>query len=258
MNEHALYTVQVMHRRLFPVIYRFVYRVFYLLLDIDRLDSLGQMRWLSHNRFNLLSFRDRDHGPRDGSPLRSWLERLLQQQGIDLECGRVRLLCMPRVLGFGFNPISLWYCEHRDGSLRAVLVEVNNTFGGHHFYLLSREGAPMEYTASHQKKKIFHVSPLMDMGSDYAFRLSEPAETVSLGIQVFFPRETGLQAELMQVATLTGTRQPFTDRALLGQCLRMPLMTLKVVAAIHWQALKIWLRGARFFRDPGEPSHRVS
>lgn len=258
MNAHALYAAEVMHRRLFPVVYHFVYRVFYLLLDIDRLHELKTLRLFSRNRFNLFSFRDRDYGPRDGSALRPWIDALLNEHGITLNGGRVRLLCMPRLLGFGFNPISLWYCEHSDGRLRAVLAEVNNTFGGHHFYLLSHQGAPMEYSAPHRKKKIFHVSPLMDLGSDYDFKLTEPTQSVALGIHVSFPQSPGAEAELMSVATLTGQQQPLTAGTLFRQFLQMPLMTLKVVAAIHWQALKIWLRGGKFYKDPGLPSQRVS
>ena len=141
-NLSCLYVSRVMHRRLFPVDYRFQYRVFSLLLDLDHLtETCGKLRLLSLDRFNLLSFRQRDHGPRDGSSLKAWAQRLLSEREIHLEGGKILLLSFPRLLGYGFNPLSLWYCLHRDGSLRALICEVNNTFGEHHFYLRSARSA---------------------------------------------------------------------------------------------------------------------
>jgi uncharacterized protein len=244
-----------MHLRQTPVRYQFFYRVFYLLLDIDRL-AQSSTRLFSHNRWNLLSFYDRDHGPRDGSPLRPWLERLLGRQGIDLAGGRIRLLCLPRILGFGFNPISIYYCQHRDGSLRAILCEVRNTFGESHCYLLDRKGQAMHYTEALHKAKAFHVSPLISMDGEYRFRFSVPAERFRVLIRLFQP-DCG-QRRLLMSASLQGERQSLNDRNLLRQLLAMPLMTLKVVTAIHWQALKIWLRGASFHRKPAPPTQEVS
>jgi hypothetical protein len=266
-----LYPAQVMHRRLVPPLYRFVYRLFYLLLDIDRIGELAsRLRFFSHNRFNLLSFHDRDHG--DGQPggLRAWVERLLEARGIQLEGGRIRLLALPRVLGFVFNPISLFYCEHRDGGLRAVIAEVRNTFGERHCYILApgrapgglapgfapgglaSSGAALPYNQPHEKDKRFHVSPLFDMVGRYRFTLSEPGETIRVLIH-----ETREGVPILD-ATLAGERHAITDRALFGQVCRMPWMTLKVVAGIHWEALKIWLRGARYVPKPPPPIDEVS
>ncbi len=253
-SPHALYTCRVTHHRLTPMLYKFAYRTFYMLFDLDWLPQLRTHRVLSYNRFNLFSFYDRDHGPRDGSPLRPWIEKLLREHGIELQRGRIRLLAMPRVLGYGFNPIALWYCEHRDRTLRAILVEVNNTHGDHHFYLLHRNGAPMDYAAPHRKAKLLHVSPLMDMRSEYRFRITEPQEILSLLIETYNPTPQ----DLMHVATLTGERQALSDTKLLRQFFRLPLMTLKVTSAIHWQALRIWAKGAKFQKDPGPPAQRVS
>lgn len=246
-----------MHLRQYPVRYRFLYRVFYLLLDIDRLPQIAaRLRFFSHNRWNLLGFHDRDHGPCDGTALRPWLERLLGEKGIELEGGRIRLLCMPRIVGYVFNPISLFYCEHRDGSLRAILCEVRNTFGERHCYLLSRDGIPMGYDAPHRKTKIFHVSPLIGMGGEYRFRFSAPAARFRVLIRLF--QQQAGQTRLLMAASLQGQRRPLTDGALLRQLVQMPLMTFRVVAAIHWQALKIWLRGASFFSKPAPPVQEVS
>lgn len=252
MNEAAvLYPARVMHRRLIAPLYRFVYRVFYVLVDIDRLDELHAGRRLfSRNRWNLLSLHDRDHG--DGKGLRAWAERILGRGGVDLDGGRIRLLVMPRVLGFSFNPISLWYCEHRDGGLRAVIAEVNNTFGEKHSYLLASGGAPMPYEREHAKDKVFHVSPLLDMVGRYQFRLDEPGERLRVLIH-----ETREGLPILD-ATLAGERRALTDGAILRQVLVMPLQMFKVIAAIHWQALKIWLRGAKFHRAPPPPMQEVT
>lgn len=253
MDAGYLYPARVMHRRLVAPLYRFVYRVFYLLLDIDRIDELPrQLKFFSRNRFNLLSFHDRDYGDgRPGGP-RAWAEGLLTRHGVRIEGGRIRLLTLPRLLGFAFNPISLWYCEHRDGSLRAVIAEVRNTFGERHSYVLASGGAPMPYDMPMEKDKRFHVSPFFDMVGHYRFTLAEPGETLRVLIH-----ETRDGVPILD-ATVAGERKALTDAALVGQVLRMPGMTLKVVAGIHWEALKIWLRGAAYVPKPPPPVDGVS
>jgi DUF1365 family protein len=255
MSEAAgfLYPSRVMHRRLVAPLYRFVYRLFHVLVDVDRLGELhARLRLFSHNRFNLVSFHDRDHGGGAAGGLRAWAEQMLAAEGVRLDGGRIRLLCLPRILGFGFNPIAIWYCEHRDGTLRAVIAEVRNTFGERHSYLLASGGRPMAYEGPHEKDKCFHVSPFMDLVGRYAFRFSAPAETVRVLIH-----ETREGAPLLD-ATLAGERRALTDGALLAQVALMPWMTLKVVAGIHWEALKLWLRGARFHRKPEPPALEVT
>lgn len=245
----SLYPSRVMHRRLVAPLYRFVYRLFYLLLDVDRIGELDRtLRLFSHNRFNLVSFHDRDHGGGEPGGLRAWAERMLAAEGVRLDGGRIRLLCLPRLLGFAFNPIAVWYCEHRDGSLCAVIVEVRNTFGERHSYLIASGGRPLTYEGPHEKEKCFHVSPFMDLAGGYSFRFSEPGETVRVLIH-----ETRAGAPLLD-ATLAGERAALTDGRLLAQVAAMPWMTLKVVVGIHWEALKLWLRGARFHRKPEPPA----
>ena len=248
----CLYSCRVMHRRRVAPLYRFVYRVFYLLLDIDRIDEAARgTRLFSHNRFNLLAFHDRDHGDRSGR-LRPWAEALLGGAGIALDGGRIRLLALPRLLGHVFNPISLWYCEHRDGSLRAVVAEVSNTFGERHCYLLSAGGAPMAYEAPLDKAKCFHVSPFMDLEGRYRFNVGAPGERLRLVIH-----ETRQGLPLLDAA-MAGERRPLRDGTILRLAALMPLMTLKVVVAIHWEALKLWLRGARFHSKPAPPGAEIS
>ena len=245
MNSR-LYIGTVMHRRQDRHAYRFVYKVFNLLLDLDELPSLGRrLRFFSHNRFNLFSVCDRDHGPRDGTSLRPWAERYLLSHGIDLQGGRIRLLCLPRLLGYVFNPLSLWYCEHRDGSLRAVICEVRNTFGGMHHYLLAApDRGPMDWNAEHRVHKVFHVSPFIAPDMEYRFHLQEP------GVWLRFHIDETHDGRRMFDASLSALQAPLTDGRMLLSSLHVPLLPLKVVAAIHWQALKLWLRGAKFFRMP--------
>jgi DUF1365 family protein len=260
-SPHRIYFTRVMHRRLFPVRYRFEYQVFSVLLDLDALErtpqrlAVGKPRGLLAGllRPQLFRFDPADHGPRDGSALRPWAEQVLARHGIELDGGRIRLLCFPRVLGYGFNPLSLWYCEHADGCLRAVIAEVNNTFGQHHSYLLHNDGKPIRWPLRAEKQKCFYVSPLMDMLGGYRFRLPEPGAKLAVLIRQF--DEHG---QLKLVATQSGAGEPLTDAALWRAFRRMPIMTYKVVFAIHWQALKIWLSGARFFTKPPLPKQEVT
>ena len=179
----CLYAAQVGHRRLVAPFYAFKYQVFYLLLDIDHIaQSAASARFFSHNRFNLLSFHDRDHGAETQGGLRDWAEGLMQQSGIEPDGGRIRLLVMPRLLGYAFNPISLWYCEGRDGSLRAVIAEVRNTFKEKHSYLLASAGAPIAYETALEKEKCFHVSPFFDLNGRYRFELGEPSQQLRVHI----------------------------------------------------------------------------
>jgi DUF1365 family protein len=251
--DGVLYLTEVMHRRVGRPAYRFAHPVFSLLVDIDRLDELPRrLRLLSVDRWNLLSIRRRDHGPRDGGDWRSWVESRLAEAGVDLHGGRIRLLCLPRLLGYAFNPISLWYCEHRDGTLRAVIAEVNNTFGDHHHYVLHGHGEPLGWPLRARAAKCMHVSPLIDMDCEYRFRLAEPGDRLSVFIRQF------RAGRFLLAASQTGESRPLTDRQLLRALARTPLMTFKVMAAIHWQALKIWLRGGRFHRRLPPPPKEAS
>lgn len=243
----------IMHRRLFPVRYRFAYRVFSCLIDVDELPQLHRrLHLFSHNRFNLFSFYDRDHGPRRDLPLRPWVERLLASRNITLEGGRIRLLCFPRVWGYVFNPLSIWYCHHRDGSLRAILCEVSNTFGERHCYLLHDKGRPLASPVRETKEKVFHVSPFIAMDARYNFRITPPSDRLAIRIRQY------QQERLLLVATLTGRLVELSNARLLYAALRYPFLTLQVVFLIHWQALRLWLRGLRPYPKPSPPREEVS
>ncbi|NCA71031.1 MAG: DUF1365 domain-containing protein [Sphingobacteriia bacterium] len=243
----------VMHRRLFPVRYKFVYRVFSLLLDIDRIPEVARAsRWFSHNRFNLFSFYDRDHGPRDGGPLRPWVLERLREMGLEIAIGRVELQCFPRVLGFVFNPMSTWTCFDPAGQPVAVLCEVSNTFGEAHGYLLHENGHSMDWPIRQNHRKEFHVSPFIDMNADYHFRFTRQGERHATVIREYQDNA------LMLVAVQQGKEERITDRRLLYAAIAYPLLTLKVIVMIHWQALKIWLKGGRYYDKPDPPREEVS
>lgn len=251
-----LFVGAVMHRRPGAQTQRFRHRMFALLTPLEQRSELN--RWwplLGHNRAALLTLHDRDHGPRDGSALRPWIDTVLQAQGIALDGGEVCLLAMPRILGYAFNPLSVWYCRHADGRLRAVLMEVRNTFGEWHAYLLHAQGTPLAEPFHARADKCFHVSPFQPLHGHYEFRVADPdlqTGDFSLGIRLIRDGATRL------VAVQRGRLEPLQPARLLGAWLRTPLLTFKVTAMIHWHALKLFLRGARFFRKPQPPSVEIT
>lgn len=250
----AIYRGSVMHSRLRPMRNRFEYRVFSLLVDVDELPALTRrLRWLSHNRFNLMSLHDRDHGDaRPGESLRAWAERTLCAAGIEPPHGPIELLCFPRLLGYVFNPLSLWFCRDPAGRLMAVIYEVHNTFGGRHAYALPVVAGQDERALQQRCGKELYVSPFIPMQAQYSFRLKSPREAFALLI-----RERGEEGEILR-ATLSGRRRPLTDSELLKAFAAHPLMTLKVIAAIHWHALRLWLKGARYHPDPAKRRARTA
>lgn len=254
LPDASLYRCRVMHERLLPFRHRFSYRVFSLLLDIDRLPQIAaRSHLLSYNRFGLLGFHDRDHGPRDGSPLRPWIEAALVREGLSDAAARIRILCFPRILGHVFNPLSVFFCYDAAERLRAVLYEVKNTFGDQHTYLievpLQKNSGPVEHSVA----KCFHVSPFLPLSGDYHFRLLPPGEKIGI---VIHQRASG--GALQLIATQTGRHEALSDHSLLKAFIRHPLMTVKIVAGIHWEALHLWRKGAAFFRWTAPPSDPVS
>jgi DUF1365 family protein len=248
----ALYVGSVMHRRLRPHAHHFRYRAFWLLIDLDELPGLSKGLWLlSHNKFNLFSLHDADHGDGTSTPLRVQVERELGGAGLELGGGRISLLAMPRTLGCGFNPLSIYFCHRADGTLAALVYQVHNTFGERHSYVI-----PVQQVSSrsvHQRcRKDFHVSPFLDMNLIYEFRVTGPNDRLAVGIRASTPSGPLL------TAVLTGTRKALTDRALMRVGLAVPAVTAKVTAAIHWEALRLWLKGMRYRRKPAAPADMIS
>lgn len=242
----ALYVGEVMHARLKPMGHRFSYRVMSLLIDLDRLDAADRQSPLfGVNRAALYSFNEADHGARDGSSLRLYAQRRAAEHGVDLTGGRVRLLCYPRLLGFTFNPLSVYFCHRAGGELALVIYEVRNTLGDIHAYVLPvKPGEFSDAGLRQEQQKLFYVSPFIEMATRYHFRVSPPRERVKLRIL-----ETDREGPLL-AATFIGRRRSLTNAALLRAFFALPLVTLKIVVAIHWEALRLWLKGARLVQRP--------
>ena len=251
----ALYTGTVMHQRLRPRRHRLRYRVFSLLLDLDEIDCLvRRLKFFSRNRFNLLSFHDRDYGAGTAEPLRSQIERHMRTAGVGPDGGPIRLLTMPRLLGYVFNPISIYFCYRHNGALVAIVYEVNNTFGERHSYVVpvtsdgGAQGQPVRQTCV----KRLYVSPFLDMDMTYSFRIVPPAERVRIAISA----SDGVGPVL--VASLSARRAKLNDAGLALAFATYPLLTLKVIAGIHWEALVIWLKGIGLRSRPEPPPNAVT
>lgn len=251
----ALYVGSVMHARPGAHAHRFRYRVVSLLLDLDELDEIDRrLATFSVERGNLFSFHRRDHGPRDGSDLRPWIEAAFARAGRPLGGGRILCLCFPRVLGYVFNPLTVYWGYAADGRLQGVLYEVKNTFGDQHGYMIAADpgrqpGAPLIQAVD----KRLHVSPFLPVEGGYRFRIDEPGERLRLLIRLVGPDGAD-----RLVATHTGERRTLTDARLLASLATHPWNTAKVMAAIHWEAARLWLKGAPFHRRPEPPALAVS
>lgn len=247
----SLYVGSVMHHRLRPRPHRLRHRVFWMLLDLDELDALAKRSYLfSHNRFGIFSLHDADYGEESGRPLRQQVEAHLQQAGIE-DVGRIQLLTMPRILGYTFNPLSVYFCRRADDSLAAILYEVHNTFAERHSYLIPVEDETADIIEQ-RCAKAFYVSPFLDMAIRYVFRVQPPADKVTVAI-----RGEDDEGPII-AASLSGQRRRFTDAALLRLLVTHPLLTLKVIGAIHWHALRMVLKGYRPLPRPRPPLRPVS
>ena len=248
---NALYVGRVRHARYRPKAHRFTYRVFSTLLDVDDIDQnrLG-LRLLSIDRFNLFSIRRRDHGAKDGSKIRPFIETMLAEAGLKAP-QRIFMLSYPRMLGYAFNPLTVYYCLTGQ-TVSAMVYEVRNTFGDDHIYIVRLDAAAGETPLLHSRSKQMHVSPFIDMQADYHFSAEMPDDDLRLVI-----RETQDRAPLL-IASFVGQRKALSDGALLRAFFTHPLMTLKVLIAIHLEAAKLFIKGVPFIRRPEPPQSRHS
>lgn len=243
MNQPLIGFGQVRHTRVRPARNAFVYPTYFLMLPLRTLHRTGSGA-LAHNRRAALSFFDRDHGDGGDNAL-AWLDALLRAEGVTDATGEAWLHCYPRVLGYTFKPVSFWYCHRDDGSLRAIVVEVNNTFGERHCYLLDQPRFGAELRAD----KAFHVSPFCTVEGGYRFRFMLDAQRTRTVARIDYHDQTGL---LLQTS-VGGALEPLTAAATRRALWRHPAMTFGVIGRIHWQALKLWCKRVRFIRKPPPP-----
>lgn len=250
----AIYAGKVTHKRMRPKQHFLLYSMFYMLLDIDEIDMIAKHHWLfSRNRRNLFSFFDRDHGNKSGTcdqilPLRDYVENRLREAEIKHSGCRICLMTMPRIFGYVFNPLSVYFCHDDEDRLFALIYEVNNTFGQRHSYIFPLEGDARKDNVFRQEcDKEFYVSPFLDMNLVYDFTITRPAGSASIVINA---RDKN---GLLIATAFRGKRREFGDRQLLRLALIYPLLTVKVIAGIHWEALQIWLKGIGLRPRPKTP-----
>lgn len=247
-----IYSGLVVHRRVRPKAHLLRYRVFTLLLDLDRLDEIGKgLKSLAINRPGLLSFRESDHGDGRARGLRQWVDARLAEAGVAAHGLRVRVLCYPRILGYVFNPLTVYFCSRADETLAAVLYQVNNTMGERHTYVIpvsAGDTPPFRQRCD----KAMYVSPFTPMQSSYAFTTVPPDGDVCIVIK------QGDADGLLLTASFAGQAAPLSDATLIRAVLRHPLMTLKIIAGIHLEAFRLWRKGVPVFRHQPQPGGEVS
>lgn len=241
----ALYVGDVLHRRLRPATHSLKYGVYMLNADLDRLPELARAsRLLSVNRWNAVSFHEADHGPKGEGTLAARIRKLAGERHLAWDGSSLTLIAMPRLFGFVFNPISVYFCHDADGRLASIIYEVRNTFGGMHHYAAD-VGPDASGTIHQSAEKDFYVSPFLPMEMRYRFHVKPPSDRFTIAI------EDHDRDGLMLTASMALTRQDLNDRSLARLLARFPLMTLKVIVAIHWEALRLWLKRVPFHSRPG-------
>lgn len=247
-----IYTGHVVHKRLRPRPHALSYGVFSLLLDLDQLDAVAlQSRLFSRNRFNLLSFYDSDHGPGDATPLQQHARDVFKASGLDTAGLQILFLAYPRVLGYVFNPLSVYYAVAGDGHLAALIYEVNNTWGERRSYVLDA-GQPHGHVYAQSAAKELHVSPFAGASGRYGFRVTVPGDGLLVGVHL-----SDADGALLKTH-FTGRSQAWSDSRLLALLFRFPLLTLKIIGAIHFEALKLWLKGVPLTGGRSKPGYSIT
>ena len=242
MIKHSyIYTGTVIHKRLKPKIHNFNYKVFSLLIDLSEIDLLHKtLRLFSYNKFNIISFFNKDHGPRDGSSLKNWVVDNLKKNNIESNEVKIKLLCYPRIFGYVFNPLSIFYVYDKNSDLIAILYEVKNTFGEQHSYIFKTKKE--QNLIQHVCKKKFHVSPFIEMNCVYFFRLLKPGNKISVIIDV-----QDSEGKILY-ASQDGVKSELNNNNLFKSYLKHPLMTFKIILAIHFEAFKLWTKGIKYIK----------
>ena len=241
INSSCIYKGTVVHKRFKPKKHFFKYSVFSLFLDLDEINELDEkIPIFSYNKFNILSFFDKDHGYRDGSSIKDWLIHVLQKKNISTINIKIKILCYPRIFGYVFNPLSVFFIYDADSNPIAILYEVKNTFGEQHTYVFKIDIKNKQILNNCKKK--FYVSPFMDLESKYFFKVLIPNERLSVIID-----QRDKEGKLL-FASQDGVRVKLSSKNLLKSYLKHPLMTLKIISAIHYEALKLWMKGIKLVK----------
>ena len=234
MNS-CIYNGEVTHTRFKPVRHFLKYKTFSLLIDLDEINELdSRISIFSYNKFNVFSFYDKDHGERDGSNLKEWVLTNIRKFNIEEKVNKIKILCYPRIFGYVFNPLSIFYCYESD-KLKAIFYEVKNTFNEQHTYIFKIKNND---EITQKCKKRFYVSPFMDMETYYNFKLFDPTEKLSV-----FIKQTDTTGTIL-TATQTGEKKEFSSKQLIKNFFKYPLMTIKIISSIHYEALLLWKKGA--------------
>ena len=250
IDKSCLYVGSVIHKRFKPREHFFKYKVFSLYLNLDEIDEVQKkIPFFSYNKFNLISFYDKDHGERDGSSLKLWVKKKLNEVGIANEIKSVNLLCYPRIFGYVFNPLSIFFVFDKYSSLISIMYEVKNTFGEQHTYIFKTKDNNL--IKNHCDKK-FHVSPFMDLNSTYNFKILKPGNKLSVIID-----QRDSEGKLL-FASQDGEKIQLNTKNLLISYLKHPLMTFKVISAIHFEALRLWVKRIKFIKKVIKIKNNVS
>jgi len=254
MNAAALYFGEVVHERKRPRLHQLRYKVFSMLIDVDQLDAISaKNKFFSYNRKGLFSLYDKDHGnlgPQQGS-IAQWVRGKLKEAGLSAGSHRIDLLCYPRILGYVFNPLSVYFCYSETGTLCTIIYEVHNTFGERHAYVIKVDDNARSIIRQEGDKEFF-VSPFIPMDCQYKFRIQPPDDDVRVAMRV--EDKDGL----LLTASFSAYRKPFDDRNLMLAFLRFPLMTIKVIMGIHWEALKLWRKNVPYLGYTPSPKQEIS
>jgi len=246
-----IYTGTVIHKRFKPKVHFFNYKVFSLLIDLSELHLLDKsLKLFSYNKFNIISFYSKDHGQRDGSSLKKWVFDTLQKNNIGTNDIQIKLLCYPRIFGYVFNPLSVFYIYNKNSDLISVLYEVKNTFDEQHTYVFKIKKD--ENSIKHVCKKKFHVSPFIEMNCVYFFRLLKPGDKISVIIDLQD------QESKILYASQDGVKSELNNKNLIKSYLKHPLMTFKIILAIHFEAFKLWTKGIKFIKKKIKIKNNIS
>ena len=241
IKNSYIYTGTVIHKRFKPKIHKFSYKVFSLLIDLSEIDLLHKtLRIFSYNKFNIVSFFNKDHGPRDGSSLKNWVIDNLKKNNIENNEVKIKLLCYPRIFGYVFNPLSVFYVYDKNANLISILYEVKNTFDEQHTYIFKAKND--HNLIQHVCKKKFHVSPFIEMNCVYFFRLLKPGNKISVIIDLQD------QEGKILYASQNGVKSELNNKTLIKSYFKHPLMTFKIILAIHYEAFKLWAKGIKYIR----------